>query len=154
MGKKTLSKSRSISISAEAERATIETGSAVTKDYGWSRVTGISRQGGPSTSPPARSLACACVTRVRIRPFSGLNTSCPQFLHSQELLPRIHRCVPIPHRFVGTHSSLRPLSSRSVTDLSTQKGATWSGAPARDLGGFPVRLPDQLAKDNCCRATI
>ena len=46
MGKKNLSKSRSISISADAERATIETGSAVTKDYGWSRVTGISSQGG------------------------------------------------------------------------------------------------------------
>ena len=31
-------------------------------------------------------------------------------------------------------------------EVPTQKGATWSGDSARDLGGLPVSLPDQLAK--------
>ena len=40
------SKARFISISTDAEQATIETGPAVTKDYGWSCVAGNSNQGG------------------------------------------------------------------------------------------------------------
>ena len=107
---------------------------------------------GPSASPPEKPLArlCTYVTCVWIRPSPGLShLPCPQLIHPQEFLPRIHRCVPAPHRCVGTNSSLRSFSGRSVADLSTQKGATWGGASARNPGGLPVSLPDQLARDNC-----
>ena len=61
--------------------------------------------------------------------------------------------IPTQNPPLRTNSSLWSLSGRSVADLSTQKGATWSGASARYLGGLPVSLQDRLAQENCCLAT-
>ena len=55
------------------------------------------KPGGPSASPPVKTLACTYVVRVPIRPSSGLNhLLCPQLTQPQEVLPRIHRCALTP----------------------------------------------------------
>ena len=126
---KNLSKSRSISISADAERATIETGSAVTKDYGWSRVTGTSRQGGPSASPPAIPLGCTYVARVRIRPSSGLN---------HLLLSPIDSPAGIPTQNPPLRTNSYPSTLRSNSSLQ--------GLSGRSLQIFqPKRVPRGVA---------
>ena len=55
------------------------------------------KPGGPSASPPVKTLACTYVVRVPIRPSSGLSHFiCHQLTQPQEVLPRIHRCALTP----------------------------------------------------------
>ncbi len=57
-------------------RATIKTGSAVTKNYGRLCPTGTNHQRGPSASLPESPLVSAFAKHVWNRPYSGLSDIC------------------------------------------------------------------------------